>query len=88
MKIVAITTKDTPFDPFDEFADWLAFDHRKGYNTSEYLARIAVTSDELSDEENEREIEAAIDEIIKLNMPKNIENDEIAINYVKVEREI
>lgn len=88
MKIVAITTKDNPFDPFDEFADWLAFDHRKGYNTSEYLARIAVTSDELSDEENEREIEAAIDEIIKLNMPKNIENDEIAINYVKVEREI
>lgn len=88
MKIVAITTKDNPFDPFDEFADWLAFDHRKGYNTSEYLARIAVTSDELSDEENEREIEAAIDEIIKLNMPKNIDNDEIAINYVKVEREI
>ena len=88
MKIVAITTKDNPFDPFDEFADWLAFDHRKGYNTSEYLARIAVTSDELSDEENEREIEAAIDEIIKLNMPKNIENDEIAINYVKIEREI
>jgi len=88
MKIFALTTKDNPFNPFDDFANWLAFDHRKGYNTSEYLARIAVTSDELSDEENEKEIEAAIDEIIKLNMPKNKDNVEIGIDYVKVEREI
>ena len=88
MKIFALTTKDNPFDPFDDFANWLSFDHMKGYNTSEYLARIAVTSDELSDEENEKEIEAAIDEIIQLNMPKNKDNVEIGIDYVKVEREI
>jgi len=88
MKIVALTTKDNPFDPFDEFDEWLAFDHRNGYNTCEYLARIARTSDELTDEENNKEIEAAIDEIISLNVPKDIENEEeIVIHYVKVERE-
>ena len=89
MKVFALTTKDNPFDPFEEFIDWLAFDHRKGYNSSEYLARIARTSDKLSDEENSKEIEAAIDEIIALNMPKNDQNDEdLAVHYVKVSREI
>jgi hypothetical protein len=37
----------------------------KGYNTCSYLGRIARTSDQLSEEENELEIERAIDEIIK-----------------------
>lgn len=89
MKIFALSTKDNPFDPFDEFADWLAYDHMKGYNSCEYLARIARTSDKLTEEENNREIEAAIDEIISLNVPKNMnENEEIAVFYVKVEKEI
>lgn len=88
MKIYAITTSDNPYDPFDDFNNWLSYDHLKGYNTSEYLARIARTSDELTDQENAREIEAAIDEIISLNMPKNADNNELAIEYVKVEREI
>jgi hypothetical protein len=41
------------------------FDTEKGYNTCAYLARIARTSDQLSDEENRQEIERAIDEIIQ-----------------------
>jgi hypothetical protein len=39
----------------------------KGYCSCGYLDRIARTSSQLSDEENEKEIERAIDEIIKLD---------------------
>lgn len=61
----ALTTFDNPYDPFEQFSDWFLFDVEKGYNTCAYLARIAYTSDQFSDEENEREIERAIDEIIQ-----------------------
>ena len=61
---VMLTTIDNPFDPFEQFTSWLLFDKEKGYNTCEYLARIARVSDELSDQENNKEIEKAIDEII------------------------
>lgn len=61
----ALTTFDNPFDPFSQFDNWFLFDVEKGYYTCGYLARIAKTSDSLTDEENEDEIERAIDEIIK-----------------------
>jgi len=41
------------------------FDLDKGYNSCSYLDRVSHTSDQLSEEENDREIERAIDEIIK-----------------------
>ena len=71
----AITTIDNPYDPFEQFADWFAFDEEKGYHTSSYLNRIARTSDE----ENETEIERAIDEIIvvdPLNIYKKVKMDD------------
>lgn len=61
----ALTTFDNPFDPFEQFTSWFLFDEEKGYHSTSYLGRIARTSDQLSDEENEIEIERAIDEIIK-----------------------
>lgn len=60
-----LTTFDNPFNPFTQFRKWFLFDVSKGYNSSAYLARIARTSDELNDEENNEEIERAIDEIIR-----------------------
>ena len=60
-----LTTVDNPYDPFEQFNSWLMFDMDKGYGTCSYLDRIARTSDQLSEEENDLEIEQAIDEIIK-----------------------
>lgn len=62
---VALTTFDNPFNPLEQFDQWFQFDEENGYHSSAYLARIARTSDQLSDVENEEEIERAIDEIIK-----------------------
>lgn len=59
-----LTTIDNPFSPFTEFKDWYNFDLSHNYNSVELLDRIAKTSEELSDSENERIIENAIDEIL------------------------
>lgn len=75
----ALTTFDNPFDPFEQFTSWFLFDEEKGYHSTAYLGRIARTSDQFSDEENEIEIERAIDEIIKYDF-RNI--------YKKVKKKI
>jgi hypothetical protein len=79
MANVALTTFDNPYDPFKEFDSWLLYDSEKGYNSCGYLGRIARTSDSLTDEENEEEIERAIDEIIKydfLNIYKKVKRSD------------
>ena len=65
---VMLTTVDNPFNPFTQFDDWLHFDESKGYFTCAYLARIAKTSDDLSDSEQNLAILNAIDEIIHMNV--------------------
>lgn len=78
-KKVMLSTKDNPFNPFTQFDQWYLFDIEKGYYSCGLLARIARTSEQFSDHENELEIERAIDEIIKYDF-RNI--------YIKVEQEI
>jgi len=73
-----LTTFDNPYDPFKQFDSWLMYDNDRGYNSCSRLGRIARTSDQLSDEENEEEIERAIDEIIKydfMNIYKKIKQE-------------
>lgn len=74
-----LTTSDNPYDPFDDYDKWYAFDVRLGHHTASYLARIAVTSPDLSETDQALAIEEAVDEIIDEN-----------INglYVKVTREV
>ena len=62
-----LTTFDNPFNPFEQFTSWLLFDKEKGYNTSEYLARIAHLTDDMTQKEENEEIERAIDEIMMTN---------------------
>ena len=82
-----LTTIDNPFDPFEQFDAWFLFDEEKGYHSCAYLGRIANTSSQLSDEENDLEIERAIDEIIKYDIlniyikkyQSNVNNNTISV---------
>ena len=60
-----ITTVDNPFDYFVQFDEWLNFDRTMGYFTLELVARTAMLSDNLSDKDNELEIENAFNKIIE-----------------------
>lgn len=73
-----LTTIDNPYNPFDNFKAWYLYDVQKGYNCCSYLARIAKTSDEMTEKENDEEIERAIDEIIQhdfMNIYIKVKND-------------
>ena len=70
-RVCALTTFDNPYSPFTQFSKWFLFDVEKGYNSCGYLGRIARTSDEMTEEEYNSEVERAIDEIIKYDF-KNI----------------
>jgi hypothetical protein len=67
MAAIMLTTIDNPFNPFTQWDEWKSFDEDKGYFTCSYLARIAKTSDELSDVDYELAVEEAINEICELN---------------------
>ena len=75
---VNITTIDNPFDPFDDFVNWHLFDAEKGYYTSSKLARLSKTTDDMTEIEENEEIERAIDELVAID-PLDI--------YIKVVRE-
>ena len=73
-----LTTIDNPFNPFTQFDEWFQFDEEKGYHTSQFLAKIAKTSSNMSDLDYEQEVERAIDEIVKFNVrgiDKKVSND-------------
>ena len=57
MKNVMVTTTDNPFDPINQFDEWNAFDEHKQYFTCSFLARLVRDSDQLTDEENEKNIQ-------------------------------
>lgn len=66
-----LTTIDNPFNPFEQFTQWLLFDDEKGYNTCGKIARLVNIFDDMSQVEEEAEIERVIDEII-FHDPLNI----------------
>ena len=82
-----LTTIDNPYNPFTDFEQWFMFDTEKGYNTCGYLARLTANiSDELTEQETTREINRAIDEIIKydfMNIYKRVtKDDEIIVDEI------
>ena len=70
-----LTTIDNPFNPFDDSNSWFLFDMEKGYDSCGRMVRVANLSDDLTEKEENKEIERAIDEIIKydfLNIYKKV----------------
>lgn len=63
-----LTTVDNPYNPFTQFDEWMSFDERSGYFTTQYLARITFSSTELSDVDQSIAIEEAIDEAVEENV--------------------
>lgn len=74
-----VTTIDNPYDPFTEFDSWYGYDSYMGYHTPEFLARVLVSSDDLSEPDQKLALDRAVDEIVEENV--------LGI-YVKVTREV
>lgn len=62
-----LSTSDNPFNPFTDFDSWFTWDTSNGYNSSGLLARLVVSSDQLSEADQEADREEAIDRIVELN---------------------
>lgn len=68
MKLHMLTTIDNPYNPFTQFDQWYSYDLSHGYDSLGLLARIARTSDDLSEADQVDAIELAIEEIITENV--------------------
>lgn len=77
-KEVTATTIDNPFNPFNDFDSWFMFDVEKGYYTSSKLGRLTHLTDDMSQQEENKEVERAVDRLIEID-PLDI--------YIKVTRE-
>jgi hypothetical protein len=66
-----LTTVDNPFNPYTQYDAWMAYDLWLGHGTCAYLARVVITSDELSQADYDFDVDSAIDEII-LNDEANL----------------
>lgn len=81
-----LTTFDNPYNPFTNFSEWFLFDTQQGYNTCNYLSRVADLPNDLSEEEQKEATEMAIDQIITddfLNIYKKVymDSDDSINNY-------
>lgn len=70
-----LSTADNPYNPYTEFEQWNAWDIQSEYHTLSYLARVCITSHELSELDESQAIDIAIAEILEHN---------ITGNYIKV----
>ena len=68
MAVHMLTTVDNPWNPFTHFDEWIQFDERSGYFTTQYLARLTLSSPDLSEVDQSDAIEQAIDEIVEQNV--------------------
>jgi len=67
MKAPMLTTKDNPYNPFEDFESWFRFDVEKGYNTCEKIARLVQTDETMSDFEETETIVQGLNDLIKLD---------------------
>jgi len=81
-----ITTLDNPYNPITQFNEWYAFDTSKGYNTCSYIARLAITSNELSEADEAIAIGDAMKRILSMNLTGNyLEVDEDYVPRIELD---
>src|SRR4051812_28531688 len=66
--LVRLSTIDNPYNPFDQFPEWYAWDVLNEYNSCSLLGRIVVNSDALSPAMQEEATALAIEEIVRENV--------------------
>ena len=79
MIVYRLTTIDNEFDPFDDFINWNQRDVELGYNTCSKIARRFKESSSLSDQENMKQFELIIDQMVS--------EDPLQL-YIKVSRNV
>lgn len=62
-----LTTIDNPWNPFTHWDEWYQWDTDAGYHTCSLLARLTVTSDDLSEVDNSLAIDEAMNVVIDIN---------------------
>ena len=65
MKACALTTIDNPWNPFTNFRDWYNFDESHDYGCCSIVARLAITTEDMTTLEEAKEIERAINSFIE-----------------------
>ncbi len=71
MAVYMLSTIDNPYNPFEDFVHWFLYDVHCQYNTCGLLARTANVQENMSEVEQQRAINEAIDQIV-LNDPLNL----------------
>ena len=79
-----ISTDDNPWNPFEKFDEWYAYDTAHGHHSLELLARLAKPDDSMTPDEQSHEIERTIDEIATLLFSTN--GDKL-VHYIKVTKD-
>lgn len=67
VKDYMLTTLDNPWNPFTNYDEWLAFDIEKGYDTPGVLDRFSITGNNLTEAENQKILNEAMDRIIDID---------------------
>lgn len=65
---VMLTTIDNPWSPFTHWDEWREYDESSGYYTLALLGRVVITSEEMSEADQDVAVSDAINEIVKENV--------------------
>ena len=80
-RYIALTTSDNPHNPITDYDNWRKFDTiEHDYGTEGYFDRVSHTTNELGDEIYKDDIEAAIDEAVRLDIIRFLYDN---VHYVK-----
>lgn len=80
-----ITTTDNKYNPFTQYELWASYDEAVcGYYSMAYLARIASVSSDLSEEEMNRAVEDACDEVCRMDLRYISPVTGEEVGYIKV----